>query len=252
MRSGISSRVDKEYEIWVFHSQLKSTIAFTLIELLVVIAILGILAALLLPAVSSGKNKAAEVVDMNNFKEIITATTIYAGDHGDSLPWPNWEIGDSPTRQGWLYTWDATDTGPARFKVKTGAFWTILRHRKLYFCPLDHTNTTLFRQRHQQISSYVMNGAIIGYNRTNYPPEKLGNMRPDDVAFWETDERHPQFFNDGASYPSEGVSTRHHQGAINVTFGGSVSYIGIATWYIEAADTNKNNLWCYPGSRDGR
>ncbi len=41
-------------------------------------------------------------------------------------------------------------------------------------------------------------------------------------------------------------------GAINAAFGGSVSYIRIDTWYIEVDDANKNNLWCYPGSPDGR
>ena len=117
---------------------------------------------------------------------------------------------------------------------------------------MDNINNPLFAQRKQQLSSYAMNGAVIGYNRTNFPACKLTQIRPEDVAFWETDEKQPKYFNDGANYPKEGVSTRHLNGAINAAFGGSVSYIRIDTWYIEVDDANKNNLWCYPGSADGR
>jgi hypothetical protein len=123
-----------------------------------------------------------------------------------------------------------------------------LRNQKLYMCPMDATNAPLFSQRKQQLSSYAMNGAVIGYNRTNFPAAKLGSLRGDDVAFWETDEKQPRYFNDGANHPKEGVSTRHLNGAINAAFGGSVSYIKIPTWYITEADTSKNILWCYPNS----
>jgi prepilin-type N-terminal cleavage/methylation domain-containing protein len=226
--------------------------AFTLIELLVVTATIGILSAMLLPALSKSKNRAISMTDVNNLKEIITSTHLYISDDGDVLPWPNWYKGDSPNRSGWLYTLDPSVSGPGQFKINTGLFWTTLRNQKLYMCPIDDTNSPLFAQRKQQLSSYAMNGAVIGYNRTNFPPAKMSSMRPDDVAFWETDEKQPRYFNDGANYPKEGVSTRHLNGAINAAFGGAVSYIRIDTWYIEVDDTNRNNLWCYPGSADGR
>src|ERR1035437_6707770 len=77
--------------------------AFTLIELLVVIAIIGILAALLLPGLSRGKDKGVRVVDINNLKQQVTAMHLYCTDNSDVLPWPNWLTGDKPTRPGWLY-----------------------------------------------------------------------------------------------------------------------------------------------------
>lgn len=226
--------------------------AFTLIELLVVIAIIAILAALLLPALSSGKNQAVQVIDIGNLKQFMMATQLYVTDYRDILPPPNWLSADHSGNPGWLYTLDDTVSGPDAFKLQKGLFWPALLSQKLYLCPMDNTNSPLFSQRDQQLSSYAMNGAVVGYDRTNFPPAKLGSMKPDDMAFWETDEADPSYFNDGANLPSEGVSGRHNRGAINAAFGGSVSFIRLGAWYVQVYDPNKNNLWCYPGSADGR
>ena len=59
---------------------------FTLIELLVVISIIGILAALLLPALRQAKEKGRFTTCMNNLGQVNLAVRLYADDNADSLP----------------------------------------------------------------------------------------------------------------------------------------------------------------------
>jgi prepilin-type N-terminal cleavage/methylation domain-containing protein/prepilin-type processing-associated H-X9-DG protein len=141
--------------------KLSPSAAFTLVELLVVMAVIGILAALLLPAVAKGKDKAKQASCRNNLKQLAAAFFIYHGDFGDQFPAPGskWQYGPQP--EDWIWWQQGRTVERSALLDGVGKFTA-----NLFTCPADNDAKSLESKGDVAGDPYRYSYALTSYDLT--------------------------------------------------------------------------------------
>jgi prepilin-type N-terminal cleavage/methylation domain-containing protein/prepilin-type processing-associated H-X9-DG protein len=197
--------------------------AFTLIELLVVIAIIGILAALLLPALSMARDKARSAQCCSNLRQIFTAMTLHADEHDDKFP-----------ISGASVYWDQTDatTGLSSWMQQ---MFSYVQNKAIYHCPLDQ------RSRYSYFNgaraAFVENGSFapVARSRISNPSKFVlsgdtGGTKAGGMDFDPLDADKDDYTQNCVGGPVIGgtlwIAWQRHSGGQNVLFAD-----GHAQWY---------------------
>ncbi len=162
-------------------SRIRGKHGFTLIELLVVIAIIAILAAMLLPALASAKEKANRIACTNNLRQLGLGYSVYAGDNQEKYPITQAGGNGVNVIKGGYYTrWIAFKANAVGQKVDPNDssvsftdFGALLPAKlagdgKVFYCPsLNSKNSVLGSISYEPILTYA----------ASVPPDGNGNVR---------------------------------------------------------------------------
>jgi prepilin-type N-terminal cleavage/methylation domain-containing protein len=139
---------------------------FTLIELLVVIAIIGILAAILMPALANAKATAKRAQCMSNQKQLAATMMLYAAENRDQLVGNGRQSPPTTDRKFWVQGAFVVppDNTNSLFIVdqQFALFASYLSSTRIYVCPADRDTVKVGGQPYPKIRSYALN-AYVGW-----------------------------------------------------------------------------------------
>ncbi len=246
---------------------------FTLIELAVVILTCALLGCMVACALARSGDGGKRAVCFNNLRQLGMAMIMYGNDNRDFLAPPNWDGGMAGSPAGWLYL--ASSRIPDPFVApwlnngdsawQTGLWWKYVPNAKVFLCPVDiQSPTYMSNQRNNELASYVMNGAVCGFqsggiNRTCKMSDAWSS---DCYMLWVPDENalgpgNPGAFefNDGSNYPtiSEGGIAQLHTlaGGDILTVGGAVQFVSLQRFAKESNSSSNSLAWWSPFSSNG-
>lgn len=128
---------------------------FTLLEVLTVVAAVALLSALLLPAFGSAMETAQMAQSMSNLRQLVTANTAYAADHGQYCPADDrWN----------MRRWHGGRTSAAQPFDPTKGFLAeyLGKSRQVGICPLFRDAATNARSFESGTGGYGYNASYVG------------------------------------------------------------------------------------------
>ncbi len=165
---------------------MKASRAFTLIELLVVIAIIAILAALLLPALSTAREKARAVYCLNNLKQWGLATHIFVADNDDWLPAEGFANPSTYSQftNGWYYSLPEVLGLPVYFDQPWRTNADVEPPRSVWICPSNPRRSSGVNLFH-----YCLNEEHDGTGTTDLKQVKLTQLQRPGSLVWLFDSK---------------------------------------------------------------